>query len=243
MTKLLIIDAEARRILGRLSPPRMRALQTSLAALCETSWPKIRGAAPTTRLGKALWEISPHFADIFVRLYEVADPRLLEILERLTSPQALALLVLTEIERGDAEGARSAFAAMRLFESPAAAAAHAHAMLSTSAGHAPEVRLRHAHRPALWRAVVGLAVQTGRWDTKAVLESIRQVARTQASPAGLAAEPDMQRILDMLQELGVIFLSVEGDHFLYAVRGEEREPVRCKQLADMLAEGLQAQGI
>jgi len=243
MTKLLIIDAEARRVLGRLPQPRMQALQTSLATLCEANWPKIRGPEPTTRLAKALWEIPPHFADIFEHLYGIADPRLMEVLEHLTPPQALALLALTEIERGDAEGARSAFAAMRLFESPAAGMAHVRATLTSSGGHAPEASLRHAHRPALWRAVVGLAVQTGRWDTKAVIESIRQVAQTQASPAGLADEPDMKRILDMLRELGVTFLRVEGDHLIYAVRGEEREPARCKQLTEMLAEGWQTQGI
>lgn len=242
MTKLLIIDAEARRVLGRLPQPRMQALRTSLAALCEGSWPKIRGPEPATRLAQALWEIPPHLADIFEHLYAIADPHLGEVLGHLTPPQALALLVLTEIERGDAEGARSAYAAMRRFELPAAGMAHVRAML-TSSGGAPGARLRHAHRPALWRAVVGLAVQTGRWDTKAVIESIRQVAQTQASPAGLADEPDMQRILDMLRELGVTFLGVEGDYLSYAVRGEEREPVRCKQLAEMLAEGWQSPGI
>ena len=92
-------------------------------------------------------------------------------------------------------------------------------------------------------AVVVLAVQTGRWDTKAVVESIRQVAQTRASPAGPADEPEMQRILEMLRELGVTFLGVEGDHLSYAVRGEEREPVRCKQLTEMLAEGWQTPGI
>jgi len=243
MTKLLIIDAEARRVLGRLPQPRMQALQTSLAALCEASWPKIRGPEPATRLAQALWEIPPHFADIFEHLYAIADPRLMEILGHLTPAQALALLVLTEIERGDAEGVRSAYAAMRRFELPAPGMAHVRATPTSPGGHAHEARLRHAHRPALWRAVVVLAVQTGRWDTKAVIESIRQVAQTQASPAGLADEPEMQRILEMLRELGVTFLGVEGDHLSYAVRGEEREPVRCKQLTEMLAEGWQTPGI
>jgi len=241
MTKLLIIDEEARRVLGRLPLPRMQALQASLAALCDAGWPQIRGPEPTTRLAKALWEIPPHYADIFVHLYGVADPRLLQILEHVSPAQALAVLVLAEIERGDAEGARRAFAAMRLFESPAAGMDYARAILTTSGMHAPEARLMHAHRPALWRAVVGLAAETGRWDTKAVMECIRQVAQTQASPAGLAGGPDMQRSLEMLGELGVTFLRVEGDRLIYAVRREEREPVSCKQLADMLAEGAQTQ--
>lgn len=237
MTKLLIIDAEARRVLGRMPMPRMQALGASVAALCEAHWPSMRGPEPTGRLARALWQIPPHLADLFVHLYGVADPHLGEILDRLTAPQALALLVLAEIERGDAEGARSAYAAMRLFESPAAGAAQMRSILATSGGQAPEARLMHAHRPALWRAVVGLAVQTGRWDMKAVIEGIRQLAQLQASSAELADEPDTQRILAMLRELGVTFLGVEGDRLRYALRGEEREPVRCKEVADMLAEG------
>lgn len=239
MAKLLTIDAEARRALGRLPEPRMQALQVSLVTLCEAHWPEMRGPEPTTRLAKALWEIPPHLADLFVHLYGVADPRLEEVLDRLTPPQALALLALTEIERGDAEGARSAYVAMRLFETPAARTAHVRASLTASGGQAPPAWLRHAHRPALWRAVVGLAAQTGRWDTTAVLEGLRQVAQAQASPAGLADGPDMQHILDMLRELGVTFLGVEGDRLIYALRGEARTPVRHKQLADILAEGRQ----
>ena len=243
MTKLLIIDAEARRVLGRLPEPRMQALQASVIALCEAAWPDIRGPEPATRLAKALWEIPPHFADIFVHLYGIADPRLAGVLIHLTPPQALALLVLAEIERGDAEGARSAYAAMRVFESPAARMAYVRAILTTSGGHAPEAGLRHAHHPALWRAVVGLAIQTGRWDTKAVLECIRQVAQSQISATGPAGEPDMQRILDMLRELGITFLAVETDHLIYALRGEKREPVRYKQVAEILAEAWEAQGV
>lgn len=243
MTKLWIIEAEARRVLGSLPAPRIQALQASLIALCEAHWPEMRGPEPATRLVQALWQIPPHLADIFVHLYGASDPRLGQILDRLTPQQALALLALAEIERGDAEGARSAYAAMRLFESPAARAAHVRAILPTSGGQVPEAWLMHAHRPALWRAVVGLAVQTGRWDTKAVLAGLRQVAQAQTSPAEQADEPDMQRILDMLRELGVTFLGVEGDCTVYTLRGKEREPVRLKQLADMLAEGWQARGL
>lgn len=241
MTKLFTIDDEARRMLGKLPERRRQSLQASLVTLCEAAWPTIRGPEPATRLAKALWEIPPHCADIFAHLYSIADQRLEGILEHLTPPQALALLVLAEIERGDAEGARSAYAAMRLFESPAAATAHVRAILTASGGQAPEAWLRHAHRPARWRAVVGLAIQTGRWDTKAVLECIRQVAQAQARPTEVAEEPDMQRILDMLQGLGVTFLGVEEDHLIYMLRGEEREPVRCKEVTEMLSEGWEAQ--
>lgn len=239
MTKLFTINAEARRVLGRLPERRREALQAFLVALCEAAWPAIRGPEPATLLAKALWETPPHCADIFVHLYSNADQRLEGIIEHLAPSQAMALLVLAETERGDAEGARSAYVAMRLFESSAAPTMHARAI--SSGGHAPDVWLRHAHRPALWRALVGLAIQTGRWDTKAVLACIRQVAQAQASPAALADAPDMQRILDMLRELGVTFRGVEEDHLFYALRGEECEPVRCKDVTGMLAEGWEAQ--
>jgi len=237
MTKLLTIADEARRALGRLPELRLQTLQASLIALCEGYWMETRGPEPATRLTKALWGIPPHLADLFVRLYAAADPRLGEVLCRKTPPQALAALVLAEIGRGDAEGARGAYEAMRLFESPAARAVYVRAILFAPAGQEPGAWLRHAHRPALWRAVVGLALQTGRWDTKAVLEGIRQIAQAQASLAGAADEPDMQRILDMLRELGVTFLGVEGDHLSYALRGKKREPICCRQLENMLAEG------
>ncbi len=243
MTKLWTIEAEARRVLGRLPEARIQALRASLVNLCEAHWPEMRGPEPPTRLAKALWNVPPHLADLFVHLYGVADPRLGEILDYLTPQQALAALVHAEIERGDAEGARGAYAALRLFESPAARAVHVRAILSAPAGQEPEAWLRHAHRPALWRAVVGFALQIGRWDLKAVQEGLRWVAQAQANPAEQAGEPDMQRILDMLQELGVTFLGVEGDRLSYALRGEEREPVPFKQLADILAEGRQAQGL
>ena len=237
MTSLLTLDAEARRTLRRLPARRGQALQASLIALCEAHWPEMRGPEPASRVEKALWVTPPHLADLFVHLHAVADPRLEEILDHLAPPQALALLVLAEIERGDAEGARFAYAAMRVFESPAAVTGHVHASLTVSGKH--EAWLIHAHRPALWRAVVGLAMQTRRRDTKAVLEVVRQLAQIQANPVDLNDDPGTRLALGMLREVGVTFLGVEGDSLRYALRGEEQEPVRTRKLAEMLAEGAQ----
>lgn len=232
MTSLSTIDAEARRTLGRMPEPKKQALQGSLVSLCEATWPDLRGPEPARHLAKALWEIPPHCADIFLHLHGSGDARLAGILQQISPPRAMALLVLSEIERGDAEGARGAYAAMRLLESSPPTANPI-----TPTGHAPGAWLRHAHRPALWRAVVGVAIRTGRWDTRAVLECIRLAARAQAAPAKPVDDADMLHILRMLKELGVTFLRAEEDHLVYALRGEEREPVRFKEVTDILVEG------
>lgn len=233
MTSLSMIDAEARRTLGRMSEPKRQALQDSLVSLCDAAWPAIRGPEPTARLAKALWKIPPHFADIFLHLYSGTSPHLEGVLQQFSAPRAMALLVLSEIERGDAEGARDAYAAMRLLESSPVPVSRP----IMSGRHASEAWLRHAHRPALWRAVVGVAMRTGRWDTKAVLECIRLAAQAQASQAEQMDDSDMLHILGILKELGMTFLRVEKDHLVYALRGEEREPVRFKEVSEILAEG------
>jgi hypothetical protein len=242
MTKLSFIGEEALRVLRRPRGPRVEALRVSLAGLCEAHWAEMRGVEPNSRLGRALWAIPPHLADLFVHLYGVGAPRLAAILDHLRPEQALALLVLTEIERGDAEGARKAYTAMKLFASPSARTAHvAAALAGRGAPPAPESWLRHAHRPAMWRAVVGLAMQTGRWDTKAVLAGLAVVARAQARPAERADEPGMRRILDMLAELNLTVLRADEEGFVFALRGEEQPPVSRRQLAEMLAEGQEGQ--
>lgn len=166
----------------------MLALQASLVALCEAHWPKMRGPEPTTRLTKALWEIPPHLADLFVHLYGVADPCLGKALDRLTPPQALALLVLTELEGGDAEGVRNAYAASN---APIRVARGAHSPCVRQPDHIrrTDVRGLAQTRPSP-RPVAGgsgLGRQTGRWDTKAMLGGLKQVAQVQASPIGVAA--------------------------------------------------------
>ncbi len=243
MTKLSTIGAEARRVLRNTPESRLQALQRSLVALCETHWLEMRGPEPASRLAKALWAVRPHLADLFVHLYGVTDPRLVELLEHLTPQRALAALVLAEIERGDAEGALGAHTALQIFESPAARAVHVGATLLPTAAHEPGARLKHAHRPALWRAVVGFALQTGRWDPKAVEAGLRVVAQAQADPGRQAGDPGLQAILELLQELGVVLLSVGEDRLRYALRGEIRDPVGFKHLADILAEGRQTQGL
>lgn len=108
-------------------------------------------------------------------------------------------------------------------------------------GHDPAARLRHAHRPAFWRAVACFAVLTGRWDAGAVLAGLGELARVQAE--GGEVEPDMQRILDMLGEFGVTVLGVDEDQVRYALRGETHDPVSVRKIADMLLEGREVEGL
>lgn len=240
MSRLSTIEAEARRVLGRIPASRIQALQGPLVALCEAHWTEMRGPEPTGRLARTLWEIPPHLADLFVHLYAVADARLPEVLGRLRPSQALALLVLAELERGDAEAARSACATMQSFESPAVRAFVAQASLVPSADRAPVARLGHARRPALWRAVVGLAASTGRRDARALVEVLQLAAQAQSGAAAAAGTDDLKPVLEVLDELRVTLLGIGEGRLHYALRGIEQEPVPLGRLVRILSEERQA---
>ncbi len=241
MTKFSIMVDEVHRVLGWIPGPRSEALQERLVTLCKEHWPEMRGPLPDTRLAKVLWWIPPHLSHLFAHLYAIGDARLADVLGRMSPQQGLALLVLYEIEHGDAEGARSAYTEMHVFESPSAREPWLSALQAGAGGHAPEVRIRHAHRPGLWRAVVEFAVLTGRWDLDGVLAGLGLVAEVQAG--ALPVDPDVQPILDMLAELGVVILGIEEDQLRFAVHGEEHEPVHIKKIAEMLAEGREVEGL
>lgn len=241
MTKFSIMVDEVHRVLGWIPGPRTEALQERLVRLCRDHWEEMRGPRPDTRLARVLWGTPPHLSHLFVHLYATGDSRLSEVLGHMEPQQGLALLVLHEIEHGDAEGARSAYMEMHVFESPAAREAYLEALRAGSGGHAPEARLRHAHRPVLWRAVVEFAVMTGRWDLDGVLAGLGLIAEVQGG--ALPAEPDMQPLLHMLDELGVTVLGIADDHLRFAVRGEEHEPVHFRKVVEMLAEGREVEGV
>jgi hypothetical protein len=241
MTKFSIMVDEVHRVLGWIPGPRSEGLQERLVRLCREHWQEMRGPMPDTRLAKVLWGTPPHLAYLFAHLYATGDPRLADVLGHLTPQQGLALLVLAEIAQGDAEGARSAYAEMHVFESPAAREAWLETLRAGPGGHAPEARLRHAHRPVLWRAVVEFATQTGRWDLDGVLAGLGLLGEVQAG--ALPVEPDAQPLLVLLDELGVTILGVEAEHLRFAVRGEEHEPVHFKKIAEMLSEGRVVEGL
>jgi hypothetical protein len=239
MTKLSAIDEEALRVLGRPPGPRMEARRAALVALCEAHWPKMRGPAPAGALTRTLGAIPPHLGTLFVHLYGSGDPDLAEVLDHLKPDQALALLVLTEIEHGNAEGAREAYAAMRLFASPAARRSHVRSVLEQAGAQSVDSALAHAHRPAFWRAVVGIARLTGRWETRAVLAALGLLAQTRGRAVAPADAAELEPILHLLAALKVDILEADDERIVHALRGEEQAPVSRKQLADILAEARQ----
>ncbi|NLF53981.1 MAG: hypothetical protein GX576_06220 [Thauera phenolivorans] len=235
MTRLSAINEAALRVLGRMPGARMRALRAALGTVCERHWSTMRGARPQTRFAQALWDTPPPLSALFIHLYAVGDPALDELLERLHADQALALIALGALEDGDAEGARSAYEAMKLFGAPASRATLVEAALAPPPPvPTSDAALRHAHRPALWRAVAGAALHAGRWDTPGVLAALHVVAAAQG--AASQAEADLQPLLELLAELHVRLLGVEDGELHYSLRGEPQPPLPRRRLAEMLAE-------
>ena len=74
-----------------------------------------------------------------------SDPRFSEAICYLPPTKVLAALVLAEIERNDAEGARLAYEAMMLFETPQAGENHTDSVRSWLRGVRPERGRWHKH--------------------------------------------------------------------------------------------------
>ena len=234
MPKLSLIESEAARLVGRLPEARRRELQQALIDLCEAHWPEIRGPEPAAPLAHVLWSTTPPCADLLADLFAAGDGRLDGLPHGRKAPQAFALLVLAEIERGNAEGIRLAHEPMMLFESPAAGMRYAEGVAAAlRGGGALHVR-PHDSRPALWKALACIAAQTGRCDLSAVTGVIGLLA---SLPAGTqAADEALERLRVKLGETGVHFQGIDDDHIRFEVRGHAHPPVNTKQLAEMLAE-------
>jgi hypothetical protein len=251
MTKLATLHAEASRSLGLRAraasrsgvaggqpPRRLRRLGEALVPLCEAHWAEIRGPKPAGGLEQALWELAPPLADLFVHLHGSTDPRLADALGSCTPAQALAVLVEAEIGRGNSEGARLAYDAMMLFDSPGAREVHTRDVmrrLARSGSDAPMPAGRHLRLPALARAVAAIAHATGRYDLAALLASIRVLAQAQAGAPEFASDPRLASLLAALSALGLRFCGLNGARLLYALRGAQKAPVPVKRLADTLA--------
>jgi hypothetical protein len=233
MTKLSFIEAEARQLTERLPEPKRRALQETLIGLCEARWREVRGPEPATALAHALWSVPPPLADLLVDLQAAGDARLADLLDGLRPAGALALLVLAEIERGDAEGVHVAHEAMMAFDTPAAGRIYAErvaaALRGRIEGPAPH---RHSSREPLWKALAIIAAHTGRHDFKALAEVIRLLA---AAP-GAFADQALERLRAALGELGVRFLGIDDHTVRFELHGREHQPATHKRLRDMLAE-------
>ncbi|MEY5097386.1 MAG: hypothetical protein RJA36_105 [Pseudomonadota bacterium] len=239
MTPLSMIADAARRTLGHLPQARQEPLKAALVESCLAHWPAMRGAMPGHPLARALWEVSPHLCLLFMHQWDQSDPSLLERLEHLSPERALALLALAEIERGDPDGAASACEAMRLFGSPAARELHVRAVLDAFGRPEADDWLRHSHHPPLWRGVAELALRSGRWDGRAVMEGLRQVAQAQSSPGGASDDPDMAHVLERLARFGLRFQVLEDKALAWSAHGKEPQPLSFRQVCEILAEARQ----
>jgi hypothetical protein len=238
MTKLSLMESEARRHLGRMPEQELEALQRTLIRLCEDHWSDIRGPEPAAGLARAMWAVTPHCADLIVDLYGYSDSRFTEAIGYFPPIRALAALVLAEIERGDAEGARLAYEAMMLFESPQARDIHTDSVRSRLRGVKTEHGRwhKHAHHDPLFKAVAMISWQTGRSDFQATIVAIEYLAAIQASPAASMDDREVMGILEFLRNMDLVFQGLEHGRIHYTLRGEPRRPVSNKRLEEILAQ-------
>lgn len=236
MTKLSAVESEARRFLRRMREEPIRACAERLRAVCESHWRELRGPEPGTPLARALWQATPSLADLFAALHAAGDPALADALEGLTAAQGLAALALAALERGDAEEARSAYEAMRAFESAAAGTAYAQAARARLAGaDRPAKPHPHTSRPPLWKAVAAISAETGRADLNALLAAIEFLGAAQAGTAQ-AGDEAAQRILHALETLHIVFRGAERRGVRYELRGAAKKVASLHALGDMLRE-------
>jgi hypothetical protein len=234
--RLSFVEAEARQLVGRFPEAKQRALQKALVELCEARWREIRGPEPATILAHKLWAAAPPLAELFADLHAAGDAQLDDLLDGLRPARALALLVLAEIERGDAEGVHVAHEAMMSLESPAAGRIYEERVALALRGSLEVPPLhRHSSREPLWKALAIIAAHTGRHDVKA-LEAVIELLGS--APRGAPVQPDkaLERLREALDELGVRFVGFNSRFVHLALHGRPHKPVSRKRLADLLAE-------
>ncbi len=238
MTKLSFIEIEARRHLARIPEWELEALQRTLIKLCENHWSVIRGPEPASGLARAMWAVRPHFVDLVVDLYGASDPGFYEAVCYLPPTKVLAALVLAEIERGDAEGARLAHEAMMLFETLEAREIHTDAVRSRLRGVRPEPGRwhKHAHHDPVFRSLALIADQTGRCDIQAMMVAVEYLTAIQASLKAREGDQELKQILGFLRDLDLVFQGFEEGRIHYTLRGVSKKPVSSKRLEEMLAE-------
>jgi len=241
MPALSFIAAQAESVVGHLPEARQSALAQALAGLCETRWHELRGPEPASMLDHALWSVTPPLADLFVDMYAAGDPRLDDVLQGHKPVLGLALLVLEQIARGDAEGARLAYEAMMVFESDAAAASYATTIATALRGRlAWPPSHRHIPQPPLWKALALVAAHTGRCDLKAIIEVIRLLVGG-APSAGQPVDESLERLRNvLLYEHGMHFIGIDEREIFFEQHGHAHKPATIKHVEDALIEIRQA---
>jgi hypothetical protein len=236
MPKLSLIQAEAQRVAAHIPGSRREPVTRSLLDLCETHWHELRGPEPSTSLAHALWATAPPLAELFVDLHATGDPRLGHALGGLRAAPALALLVLVEIERGDAEGVHLAYEAMMALDTPVAGRVYSERVAAALHGSLPPPP-RHGHaREPLWRALAAVVAHTGRHDVRALVAAIRLLA----TPGQGVGDDALARLHAALDDAGVRFRAIEDGAVRYELHGRMHKPISLKRVGDLLTEVRQA---
>lgn len=232
MTKLSQIAFEAERLLGHMHESRRLSLQRELIDLCESHWQELRGPEPGTPLAYAVWSITPPLADLFADLYTAGDARLGEVLLGHRPAWGLALLVLAEIARGNAEGAQIAHEPMMACESETAGKHYMARMADLlRGGRPPPAPHKHAQLPPLQKALVAIASFCGRGDFEAALEAVRLLAASRDS-----SDAALEELRSMLEEIGISFVTAEDGLVRYTQRGHAHKAATFGEIGDALLE-------
>lgn len=236
MTSLSLIETEAQELVKRLPESRRSALQTALVELCEAHWYILRGPQPATQLALTLWSITPPLADLLIDLYAAGEARLHEVLPGHDLARGMALLVLTEVQRGNEVGVHIAHEPMKAFESVSPPASWLNRIAALLRGNLDAPHLHHFSRQdALWQALTVIAAHTKRLDLPAVLAVIRLLT----VPADQSIEPADAALEILRQDVdkaGIHFLNVEDDFIHYEQHHHVHKPVRTRQLGERLLE-------
>jgi hypothetical protein len=230
------IANEAQHLIGRIPEPRRHSLQHALVALCESHWQDLRGTQPLTHLAQTLWSITPPLADLFIDAYALGHTRVNDIVPEHTLARGLALLVMAEIERGNEAAAHIAHEPMMAFAMTAPSPELLERMRALLHGTL-EPPLIHPQdkRGALWRALAVIAEQTRRLDLPAMLAVIGLLAQPD-DPHVMLPDADLDRLRHSVAQVGIRFLALEQDHIRFAQHAHEHDPVRARQVGELLLE-------
>ncbi len=230
--KLSQIESEASRLSGRIPEEERMALQKSLIALCKVRWKEIRGEEPRDRLERAVWQLDPPLADLFLDLCASQDVRLDDVLHGLNPARGLALVALAEIGEGEEEEVRIIHEPMMLFDSSDAAMHYAKKISAFLRGEIPFPPIHpHSSRSSLWKGLALVAESMKRCDaSSAVVIMGLLCGKPQAVDDGL------ERLRSRLLNVGMRFLGIDDDHVRYSLHGRERKPLSRRQTAGILAE-------
>lgn len=210
-------------------------MQIALVELCEAHWnDELRVPQPAGLLARAVWSLTPPLSDLLLDLHAAGDWRLDAMLPGRNLAKGMALLVLAEVEHGNEAGVHLAHESMMAFQSappPAAWLERINALLSGTL--APPQLHAHDHHGALWRSLATIAIQTHRLDLPALLAVIRLLA-TPGEASAASGDASLTALRNAVLAQSIRFLGIENDEVCFEQHGHAHEPVRTRQVSEML---------